>query len=240
VVDVEQRALRAFEQHALSLGNRPMQVDRDIGDERLQSRPGAPHVAEHLLPLHVRVADEPVARGDVFAHGTGERPVVGLIGQVADADAATADFVLVRRADAARGGPDFSFAPPRFGEHVQLAVIRQDHVRSVAHEQPPARVDSHAGNLIQLRKQRDRIDHDAIADDADHAGMKDAGGNQMQDEFPAADVHGVAGVVSALIPRHDLEVRRQQIDDLPFAFIAPLGAEHAQIHAARMIISSAI
>ncbi len=85
--------------------------------------------------------------------------------------------------------------------------------------------------LVELREQRVRIDDDAVADDADDAGVQDAGRNQVQDELPAAHVDRVAGVVSALIARDDGKARRQQIDDLAFAFIAPLGAEHTQIHA---------
>jgi hypothetical protein len=52
--------------------------------------------------------------------------------------------------------------------------------------------------------------------------MKNARGDQPQDELLAVHVDGVAGVVSALIPCHDGKMPRQQIDDLAFAFIAPL------------------
>ncbi len=75
-------------------------------------------------------------------------------------------------------------------------------------------------------KQRLRIDHHAVADDADDAGMQNAGRDQPEDELRPVDVDGVAGVVAALIPRDDVEARRQQIDDLAFAFVAPLRAEH--------------
>jgi hypothetical protein len=40
----------------------------------------------------------------------------------------------------------------------------------------------------------------------------------------------VARIVSALIAGHDVEARREQIDDLSLAFIAPLGAEDDKIH----------
>ena len=42
--------------------------------------------------------------------------------------------------------------------------------------------------------------------------------------FVAVDVDGVTGVVAALIARDDVEARRQQIDDLALAFVAPLRA----------------
>ena len=93
-----------------------------------------------------------------------------------------------------------------------------------------ADVDAVPRQLVDLGEQRLRIDDDAVADDAGDAGMQDAGRNQAQDELRAVDVDRVAGVVSALIARDDRKVRRQQIDDLAFAFIAPLRAEHGEIH----------
>ena len=75
-----------------------------------------------------------------------------------------------------------------------------------------------------------QIDDETVADDAGDPGMKDAGRDQTQDELRAVDVDGMAGVVSALIPRDDREMWRQQIDDFAFAFIAPLRAEHCQVH----------
>ena len=87
-----------------------------------------------------------------------------------------------------------------------------------------------AGELIDFGEERRRIDDDAVADDARDAGMQDAGRNQPQHELPAVDVHGVAGVVSALIAGDDRKARREQIDDLAFAFIAPLRTEDCEIH----------
>ena len=40
-----------------------------------------------------------------------------------------------------------------------------------------------------------------------------------------ADEDGVAGVVAALIARHDIEVLGEEIDDLSLAFVAPLRAQ---------------
>src|SRR5438067_439718 len=61
-------------------------------------------------------------------------------------------------------------------------------------------------------------------------GMQDAGRDQPQNELLARHIHRVAGVVPALIPCHDREVRRQQIDDLSLAFVAPLSTENGQVH----------
>ena len=57
------------------------------------------------------------------------------------------------------------------------------------------------------------INHDAIADDAGFAGMRNAGGNQMQDKFVVGAIFtnddGVSGVMPTLITSHDVEVRRK-------------------------------
>ena len=56
--------------------------------------------------------------------------------------------------------------------------------------------------------------------------------------FVPFDVHGVAGVVPALIARDDVEARREQVDDLALAFVAPLRAEHCEIHDRATILLS--
>ena len=65
--------------------------------------------------------------------------------------------------------------------------------------------------------------------------MQDAGRNQVQDELPAVDVDRVPGVVPALVTGDHGKIRRQQVDNLAFAFVAPLGAQHTHIHAGSMI-----
>jgi hypothetical protein len=60
--------------------------------------------------------------------------------------------------------------------------------------------------------------------------MKNAGGNQTEHKFGAVHKHRMAGVVSTLIPRDDCEVRRQQIDNFAFSFVAPLRAEDCEVH----------
>ena len=88
------------------------------------------------------------------------------VGEVADADAAARDLVLVGRADAARGRPDLALAAPRLAQQVELAVVRQDEVRLVADDQPVADRDAGGRELVDLGEQRLRVDDHAVADDA--------------------------------------------------------------------------
>ena len=111
-------------------------------------------------------------------------------------------------------------------------MVRQDQVGLVADEQPPGDVHAQRHQLIDLLEQRVRIDDDPVADDADDAGVQNSRWNQVEDELLPADVDRVSGVVAALISRDHAKMRRQQVHDFALAFIAPLGAEHTEIHAA--------
>jgi hypothetical protein len=93
-----------------------------------------------------------------------------------------------------------------------------------------ADVDASGNELVDLGEQRLRIDHDAVPDDARDAGMENAGRDQAQYEFFSTHVHRVARVVSALITRDERKTRRDEVDNLPLAFIAPLRAENREVH----------
>ena len=75
------------------------------------------------------------------------------------------------------------------------------------------------------RQQRGRIDHQAVADHRLLARAQNAARDQFQDEFLLADENRVAGVVSALIARDNIEPFGEEIDNLPFALVSPLGAQ---------------
>ena len=191
----------------------------------MRAQAGA-QLLEHVFGVHHRVADDAVARVDVLADGAAQRLGVG---EIADADAAPRDLVFVGRSDAARGRADLALTAPRLAQQVELAVIRQDQVRLVADDQPVANRDAGRGQLVDLGKQRLRIDDHAVADDAGDALVQNAGRQQPQDELPPVGVDGVPGVVPALVARDDRKVRRQQIDDLSLALVAPLRAQHRYV-----------
>ena len=51
----------------------------------------------------------------------------------------------------------------------------------------------------------------------------------MQNIFLSFDVHRVPGVIPALGSNHDIRLLGQNVNDLAFAFIAPLGANENRI-----------
>ena len=57
--------------------------------------------------------------------------------------------------------------------------------------------------------------------------MNDTRWQQVKDERLIANLNRVSGIMAALIANDDLKFLGKQIDDLAFAFIAPLGALHS-------------
>ena len=140
VIDVEQRALRAFEQDRLARrASRRLSISdtsRTIGCSRSPcssscSSTGSQSIVESCT-RRLRAATLSRTLCSSAAR----------IGQIADADAAARNLVLVGRTDAARGRADLALAAPRLRQQVEIAVIRQDQVRLVADEQPVADVDA--------------------------------------------------------------------------------------------------
>src|SRR3546814_1104085 len=86
--------------------------------------------------------------------------------QVADADRAAADLVLIGRADAAPGGADLAGARRRFAQRVEVAVKGQDQRAIVGDgEIVGVDLDPLAAQLGDLVAQRPGIEDDAVADD---------------------------------------------------------------------------
>jgi hypothetical protein len=121
-------------------------------------------------------------------------------------------------------------------------VVRQNDVSLLADEQVAVDIHAHPRKLVHLLEERLRIDDDTVADDAGDARMQNARRNQMQDELRPFHINGVSSVVPALVPRDSREMRRQHVDDLPLAFVAPLRAEHCDVcgHAGYIVIRPSV
>ena len=135
-----------------------------------------------------------------------------------------AGLVLVRRPDAAQRRPDLPAPPLLLGQRLEPPVMGQDEVRAVRDDQVVADLDAERLELPGLPLEGDRVHHDAVADHAEDPRVQDAGGDEVQHELLPGDDHGVAGVVPAVVAGHHLDPRREQVHDLPLAFVAPLGA----------------
>ena len=142
--------------------------------------------------------------------------------QIEHAHAAPRDLVLVRRPDAAPGRSDRRAGRARA---VDQLVVRQDEVRAVADVQAALDVDAVLDQPVDLGEERVRIEHDAVAERAAHAGVEDAARDLVQDEHLVADVHRVAGVRAALVAHDPVGAFGEDVDEFALPFVAPLGAD---------------
>ncbi len=126
MIDVEQHALRAFEQDAPAAPPRLVEGD-----------PDGPGELQHELGDLAQIALEAGAVDAGPAEAGAQRVVMGAdavelgaesaeMGEIADPDRAAADLVLIGRADAAPGGADLAGARRILAQSVEIAVERED------------------------------------------------------------------------------------------------------------------
>ncbi len=145
--------------------------------------------------------------------------------EVNHAQADTCRLVAVGRADAALGRADFIFALEHFPLRVQFAVIRQDEVRRLAHDEVVADFHAELAQAGDFLDEADGVNDHAVADDAQFVFAQNAGRHEVQDVFLFADENGMAGVVATGVADDDVRILRQHVNDFAFAFVAPLSAD---------------
>ena len=225
MIDVEQRALRALEQHRRAALDRAMHHEPDVVGEREQSprepleHRDASHSTSHALRGCRSAASCAFACSAPASTSSRSR---ARMPQVEHAHAAPRDLVLVRRADAAARRAD---RLARRALAVDELVIRQHEMRAVAHVESPLDVDAVADELVDLGEQRLGIEHDAVADRAAHARVQNAARNLVQHERRVADVDRVAGVRAALIAHDPIGALGEDVDELALPLVAPLRAD---------------
>ena len=74
-----------------------------------------------------------------------------------------------------------------------------------------------------------RVDHKAVAQDAELSRIEHPGGQEVKDHLLAVRDHRVPRVRAALVADEDVHVPTQEVDDLSLTLIAPLSADE-QIH----------
>jgi hypothetical protein len=229
VIDVEQHALRAFEQDAASARPRLVQRQPDRPREGQHEPGNLAQVRLQRLAIDRRFPEARAQRVVMRAQAIELRIEPVDMGEVADADRAAADLVLISRADAAPGGADLALARRVLAQPVEIAVDRQDQragigeMKIVGRDRQPL-----PAQLLDLVAQRPGIEHHAVADDAQRA-PDDAGREQRELVDLIADDERVAGIVPALEARHHVRPAGEPVDDLALALIAPLPADDGDV-----------
>ena len=152
------------------------------------------------------------------------------LGQVADADGAAGDLVLIGRADAAAGGADLRVAARRLARAVDGRMQRQDQrcaLSAIRSRSGPTARPCACTRAISASS-ASGIDHHAVADDAELAAHQ-ARRQQRELVGLVADHQRVAGIMAALEAHDDLGATGEPVDHLALALIAPLGADHGDI-----------
>ena len=224
VVDVQQRGLRALEDHELLVVERAVQQRSRVSDVLLQAVPVEQVLLGHRVQIERRVALER-AQHQLLRLQRGHDLLLEdlLVEQVLDADAQTRCLVGVAGADAAFGRADLELSELGFAGVIEHQVVRHDQVRVGADAQV-AHVHAALAQTVDLRRQDRGVDNDAVADDAGRLGVEDPGGDQVELEGLLAAHDRMAGVVAALEAHHGCGALGQQVYDLALTFIAPLGA----------------
>ena len=144
--------------------------------------------------------------------------------QIADANGATSDFVLISGADTATRRSDFGFSRGFFAHMVQFAVKRQNQSRQFRNFQNiGGYFRPQIGHAFDFVAQSPRINDNAVSDNGQLAAHN---ARRQQGKLVSHAIHdqSVSCVVSALESHDDIGFFAHQIDDFAFSFIAPLGA----------------
>jgi len=127
------------------------------------------------------------------------------------------------------GGADLIAAARRLARLVQRRVERQDQRRVLGDAQRLGRdAQPLRGDAVDLVQQRLRVEHHAVADDAELAAHQ-AGGEQAQLVGLVAHHQRVAGIVAALEAHHDLGAAGEPVHHLALALVAPLRADDGDV-----------
>ena len=148
--------------------------------------------------------------------------------QITDADGAATDFVFVSGADPAPRRADLE-GRCIFAQAIEVAVERKDQRAGFGNVEVFGG-DRHAlsGEFRDFIAEMPRIEHDTIADNRKRP-THNATGQQAKFINGAIDDERVPGIMPALKADDDVCARREQIDDLAFALIAPLRADYGDI-----------
>ena len=225
MINVQERALRALEQDVIAAPQRLVQQNHGVRDERLQVIACGAVFRMDLLERQRLGAEGLQDLVVLLDLGLELRLEALRVDQINHAQARPRRLVAVSRADAAFGGADLVLALEGLALGIEFAMIGKDQVRRLAEEEVAVNPDAELAQPLDFLDEAHGVNHHAVADDADLVLAQNAGGDQVQDVFLPFDVDRVAGVVAALRADHHVRLLGQHVNDLAFAFIAPLGAD---------------
>ena len=156
--------------------------------------------------------------------------VVGviLVEQLVDFKADFRVFIRIEGGDARFGGAEGLAAQPLLLVLIEQHVIGHDHLGAVGDHQ--AGLDA---LFLQGRRFSEKladVQRHPVADDVGDVIVKHAGGQLVQRKLAVLVDDGVPRVASALKADDHVGFSRQNVGDLPFALVAPVGAYDCSNH----------
>src|SRR5690606_13576191 len=144
----------------------------------------------------------------------------------ARAHTGTAHLVLISGTNALlRCADRLVFRGARLAQAVDLDVVGQNQVRAIAQEQTLLDVTVAAPlHLVDLTDEHRRVHHHALTEHAEGRLAQDAARQEAHHQLLGAHDQRMTGVRSTRVTDDDLGELRIDVDDLAFAFVAPLGA----------------
>ncbi len=224
-IDVEQRALGTFGQHAAVLGQRVVDLVLAVDQTELLEVFGRLEPAGLQFGEVARIVEAPQDGFVARLRTVVDRAEIG-VQQVAHADARAADLVGVGRTDALARGADLRAALRRLVGRVEGAVGRQDQVGLFRDAELRTQVVAAGREPLGLLAEEHGVEHHAVADDIGFAALENARRNRAEDIFFTVELQSMTGVRPSLETSYDLIRGGQHIDHLAFAFVAPLQAEN--------------
>ena len=225
MVEVEEGGLSAFEQDVRVRRKRIVEQADRVRQVRHQARAQRAESFHHLVDVEffaAGFADQLVL--DRCALADQPRKPFGVT-RIASADTDPAHLVGVSGTDATQRRTELVVTTHCLGDRIVALVPREDEVRSTRHLEVRTRVATRFEH-VDFVEQRRQVNNDSVGDHRNDVRVQNSRRHELQRILLAIDDHGMARVVAALIA-HDVGVLfRQQVDDLGFAFVAPLGSDN--------------
>src|SRR5215203_7136625 len=227
VVVVQERRLAPFEQHTLPIFQRLPQEGTRVGDHRLDEILEGEQPGGHLRDVVVVFAVNVLEDGVLLPEGRLELGLQNaLVEDVLDPYAGAGDLVLVGGAYAPVRRPYPGVAQGDLTVRVERDVVGHDEVRPTVHLETIPDLEAPGLQRLDLLDQHLGVDHDPVADGANHAFAHDARRHEVQLELLLADPDGVARVIAARVTRDVPDVGRQRVANPALALISPGQPEH--------------
>ncbi len=163
---------------------------------------------------------------------------IGKIPKVTDAYTHAGHLVSIAGTNPSLGGSNHAaFFLVIFTEAVEKLVVRQNQMSLFRNKKTPLHINAFFLQDIHFFKKRLRINDNTVANHTDLVFVENARRNQMQDMRLIVKLHGMSGIVTALVADDNIALARQNIDNLSFSFIAPLGADQNPVHASFFLLN---